>query len=429
MNLAQGAAGSFAVKTVGVAVVFATQVFLTRMLGTEDFGIYVYVLSWVTTLMLVAIWGWDTAAIRLVAAYAAGRNWGLLRGLLAAGRGAVLVTSVGVAGALAVTVWALPSTLDPNLTTVFWVGCLLLPIAAQLQLGQSTLLGFQRVVKAQLPDAVLRPAALVGSAAVLFLGFGYPATAATTLFLTAATGLAALGIVWYWVRETTPPEVRLAAPETRRGEWARIALPLLLVTGFQVLMRRVDILMLGTMVGPAEAGIYAVASRVAELAAFGLIAANAVLAPMISNLHSRGRREELQKILTFATAAISLVTIVCALGVLFFGELILSIFGKDFTIGYGAMAILVVGQVVNSLAGPVGFLMTMTGHQVNAAYILGASTVLNGCLNFALIPVYGLQGAALATALAMVAWNVAMVWYVRRRLKISPTVLSILGTR
>ena len=56
---------------------------------------------------------------------------------------------------------------------------------------------------------------------------------------------------------------------------------------------------------------------------------------------------------------------------------------------------------------------------------VGAAVVLNTALNFILIPLYSINGAAIATGISLVAWNIILVLAVRRRLNLRPTVLGI----
>nr|WP_277879386.1 polysaccharide biosynthesis C-terminal domain-containing protein [Coleofasciculus sp. FACHB-712] len=98
------------------------------------------------------------------------------------------------------------------------------------------------------------------------------------------------------------------------------------------------------------------------------------------------------------------------------------LFGSSFVEGLPALVILTVGQMVNALSGSVGFLMTMTGHQREAALIIGSSAILNVVLNAALIPYLGINGAALSTALTTALWNIIMLVYVNKQLKINSTI-------
>ena len=69
--------------------------------------------------------------------------------------------------------------------------------------------------------------------------------------------------------------------------------------------------------------------------------------------------------------------------------------------------------------------MTMTGHQNRAAVHFGSAAALNIGLNVLLVPPFGAMGAAVATAVSMVAWNLAMLTFVVRRLRLNSTVLPL----
>ena len=101
----------------------------------------------------------------------------------------------------------------------------------------------------------------------------------------------------------------------------------------------------------------------------------------------------------------------------------LGLFGPEFTRGYWALAILTVGQLVNASVGSVGFLMSMTGHQREAARVFAGAAVLNVVLNASLIPLWGINGAAIATATTTIIWNVALALYVWRRLGVRATIV------
>ena len=78
---------------------------------------------------------------------------------------------------------------------------------------------------------------------------------------------------------------------------------------------------------------------------------------------------------------------------------------------------------MNALSGSVGYIMILTGKQKQAAYVLGVSATLNIILNFLLIPNYGIEGAALATALILILWNVTLAIYIKKTINLSSTIL------
>ena len=107
------------------------------------------------------------------------------------------------------------------------------------------------------------------------------------------------------------------------------------------------------------------------------------------------------------------------------GEWVLGWFGDAFVSGYGILAVLCLGQMVISLTGPVGFLMSMTGYQRQAAWVIGATALLNIVLNALLISLMGMIGAAVATAIVISLRSIVLSVLVKKKLRISATALPV----
>ena len=68
--------------------------------------------------------------------------------------------------------------------------------------------------------------------------------------------------------------------------------------------------------------------------------------------------------------------------------------------------------------------MTMTGHERTAAVQLVFSVVANAAVGAALILPLGPAGAAIAATTALIVWNWAMAFSIRRHLRLFPGVLA-----
>ena len=97
------------------------------------------------------------------------------------------------------------------------------------------------------------------------------------------------------------------------------------------------------------------------------------------------------------------------------------VFGAAFGSGADALAILAAAQVVNVSMGSVAQILNMTGHEGDAARGMAVSTVTNVVLNLAFIPPWGMKGAAVATGISLILWNVLLAKAVHRRLKLRTT--------
>lgn len=424
-TLLRGASASFLVRLGAAGIGFLGQILLARLLGVSAYGEYIFVISWVVVLSLVARIGLDAAGVRFVASYRSTGDWSRLHGFLVTSRRLVAVASVAVAGVAALAIWTWRGQITPSLRHTGWIACLLLPVFGLLHFEASCLRALKRVVAAQLPIEAIRPGLVALGVGGLYLLTGLDLSASTAMAAQLAASLVALGLTAVFLRRYLDRQVAEAGPVVEIRAWLAVALPLLLIAGSHVLLSQTDIIMLGALVDTDASGIYAAASRLVVLVPFGLMAVNSMAAPMIAELWAQGDRRELQRLLNVSARAILLATTPLAIGLAVLGPFVLGLFGEQFKASYPALLILIAGQVVNAGVGSVGYLMTMTHLERAAALIIAIVAALNVLLNAGLIPLWGLEGAATATAVSTACWNLAMLAAVRRRLRLNPTVLPL----
>lgn len=421
--LVRGASGAAGAHVAGAVLALLAQLVIARQLGVGQYGYYAVALAWIMLLAIPCRLGLQAGLIRFTAAYRAQAEWAALRGLVRRAFQIVTAAAVLAALALAAGVLLLRARLPSDQVATFLVAAAVLVPLALLGIAQGLLQGYRRPARALLPNRALVHAGTLVLALALAATAGLErAPVAMTLNLVATLG--ALAIAGHWVRAGMRPEVAGIAPAYRTGEWLRVSLPLLLMAAMHVLMRQVDTVMLGAIAGTDAAGLYYPVARVSELATIGLMATNAIVAPMVSELHTTDERARLQRLLTLAAIGTSATTVVVAIAFWLAGEWALGLFGAAFTAGYPALMILLAGQVVNALCGPVGLMMSMTGHQDRAALVITVTALANVALNAALIPRFGLTGAAAATAMSIAAWNLWLFVEVRRRHGLNPSVFA-----
>jgi O-antigen/teichoic acid export membrane protein len=424
-HLLRGAGGTFVMKLSATALGVGISILLAHALGTGGYGRYVWGVAWAELLLIPALLGVDRLLPRELAAEQARGAPGRSRGLLSWSTRAVLGSSVGLmvlAGAvLLATAGRLPEG-QPGLVAI---ALPLVPIAALLALWQGALRGLHRPVYGALPGFLLRPGAFAILLALsLLFGTLSPSLAMALQVLAAAGAAICAGLL---LLRALPEDVRRAVPESRGRIWLRAAAPFLLIGTLVVLNSRLDILMLGAIRGPGPAGVYSVAARGSELIFFLLVAVNAPLGPVIAQLAVAGDHERIQRVVTRLSRLLTLAAAVLTGLLVGFAGPILGLFGPGFLAGRSALTILCVGQLVNSATGPVGLLLSMTGHERDVAKTVGVTALLNAVLNAVLIPRYGIDGAAMSTAGSLVMHNLALLFLVTRRLGINPTAFRLPG--
>jgi O-antigen/teichoic acid export membrane protein len=200
--------------------------------------------------------------------------------------------------------------------------------------------------------------------------------------------------------------------------WLKVALPIFLIEGFGFLLTNSDVVVVGLYVEPDQVAIYFAAAKTMALVQFVYFAVKTVAAPRFSAMVAAPDLRPLA-IFAGATARWSFwPSLVVGLTVLLFGKFLLSLFGAAFTTGYFLMAILFAGTLSKALVGPGEVLLTMAGKQGLCVWVYVAALATNITLNVILIPLYGLAGAAIATAAAMMVEAVLLHIAVRSSLGI-----------
>lgn len=431
-RLAAGAAWTFLEKGYVVLIGLGTNVLLTRTLGAELFGAWAFAIVWTQVLVFPAVLGMDRMVLREVAKGHERGRWGRVRGLLRFAHSATAAASIfiAVAGALLVGVFAAGSeTVDGPMRDAFRVAMVIVPVHAFMRLRQVIVHGSGRVALAQAGDMVAMPTLfLAASAGVILLA---PQLFDTTfaLLLRAAATAAALGWMLVLSRRMLPREAFTARPRMHARLWLRQGLPMMGVALLQVLNQRVDILLVGSLLGSYDAGIYAVANRGAMLLLNLSFAVNAAVIPTISALHARRDPGRMERLLTRAARLSTLAALPFALAMVLFGEWFLLLFGPEFVAGLRPLIILSLGQVLVVAFGPVSSLLMMTAYEGEAALGAALGVGTNIGLNLLLIPALGLTGAAVAMVAGQVVGMAALTLLGRWRLGVVPAAFVPLSRR
>jgi len=414
---------SAVVKAIALSLAFLLQLVLARVMGAEWYGEVTYALAWVSLLAVLAAAGTDGAAVRFVAEldlhdrrpdiagfwhWAVCRSRQFLKFVLPAGLllGMLLHYSNSEFAILAFLV-VLPAL-------YFQAGNLFLVSFVQ---------GLRRPVMSQLPLGVALPLLLI---AALFGLQGLDIEPRSEYV--AAAYVVAVAIIYVCLKTFVKAQLDSAdkpwdKPEA--PEWGAVAYHLLLMSAAGLLLVRFDILLLGWFVPAEEVGVYNVSARLAEMASLALVVSNLVVAPMIARYFRDGEHGKLQSVLTFSGRLVAMVTLLAVLALFYFGQTVLGWYGEIFVRGYEILMILAIGQLINALFGPVGNVLIMTGHSGMALRIYVAAAAIMILLSLLLTPMFGMYGAAMATACGTIIWNVVMCRYIVTTLGIDPTALGV----
>ena len=403
------------IRVLGVGLGYASEVILARMLSAGDYGIYSLVIAWITLISLVALLGMHHAVVRFIPEYITREDGGRLRGIIYGSLGVAL--SLGVAIALAGTVILLLWDRSHPIAglNVWLLGVWMIPLFALMRLAWNVAVALRRVVAAFGPPQVVQPVLIV----LILAGFallGYPVVALAAVMAAGAARL--LILLWQGIllKRGGLPIPATNGPVLDLRVWLAVGAPLLLFDLFSIILRQADLLMIGALMTPADAGIYGAALKTTGQTIFLLTSVNAVIAPMLSAMYAKKDMAGLQRLLYMAVHLSFWPALLFVGALILLSNFILGLFGPEFLAARTPMIILGIGQLFNAGTGVVISLLIVTGQHKTATKVYGVSAGLYLILAFLGIRVFGLVGAAVATAMIMALWNIWLSVLAYRRL-------------
>jgi O-antigen/teichoic acid export membrane protein len=405
----------FMIRVVSAALAYLSQILLARWMGGSDYGIYVYVWTWVLLLGSMMDFGISASAQKIIPEYRTSGDHALLRGFLSGSRWMTFAVSAVVSVLLAGVVKMLSPYIDAREIVPLYIGCLTLPafVVANTQDGIARSHDWMRL--GLMPQFIVRQSLIIGLTAGAFaLGFNLGATAAM-LASAAAVWIAMIGQMLVLNRRLSGHVEPGPKAYDFRG-WLAISLPILMVEGFYLLLSYTDVLVLQQFRSSEEVGVYFAVVKTLALVSFIHYAMSATTAHRFAEYHALGDKARLSAYVAHAIKWTFWPSLAATILLLAMGKPLLWLFGPQFVVGYDIMFVAAIGLVVRSAIGPVERLLNMLGHQHICALAYALAFVMNLVLCIALVPRFGGHGAAAATSIALVFETVLLFWIVRQRL-------------
>jgi len=150
----------------------------------------------------------------------------------------------------------------------------------------------------------------------------------------------------------------------------------------------------------ADVALYNVAFKVAFLPLVLTPAVNAIFTPMVGNMFGKGDIKGIRRLHIKVSGLVAGFSLALLLIYVVGAKYILLIFGEEYVPARYALLLMALANVAAALAGPMGFAISMMGRpQINTFNSLVLLILMVG-LCYYLIPVYGVNGAAVAYAIS-----------------------------
>ena len=404
---------------------FVYRVLIARYLGPEDYGLISLAIAILTTAIPIAVFGLPVGVARYVSYFKSKNNLKKIKGVLNFSFSVVTVTGIVtsiilyfLAGWLAISFFH-----EPRLAIILKAFAFSIPLFTLKNIAHAAVRGFQQMkYRVYSETFISKTILIVATFTVLIMGFGI--LAATIAYI---VSIIAFFVASFYFLNKLFPFHGVIKPTYINKELISFSWPLVFSAVIWAFVGHLDTIMLGYFDTAANVGIYNAAFPTAVLISVILGSFGVVFMPASTELFAKKKTGDLQKLFSIVTKWIYITVLPGFLLMLLFASPILKLFfGQKYILGAFPLSILAVGYFIASIVGPTAQMLQTLGK--TKIILLNHSIVLivDLILNFYLIPLYSIVGAAIATMIAISTWNILSLIEIYHYAKIQPYNLNYL---
>ncbi len=420
-------AGTASLRISAILLTFACSIVLARILGPKGFGVYSYTFAIATLLAVPVQMGMPTLIFRETAKAVTQSNWARMKGLWFWSTVRVSVASFVIAVLGLLLLWLTQSKFSYQASITMAISLGLIPLMALGSARAAALRGLGFIIQGLLPETVVKPIFLL-----ILVGFAFlvldrqllpsEAMVAQLLSVCLAFVFGAVLLIQFKPKQF----VETKSVETDGRAWWAALWPFTLIAGFEIILQRTDLIMIGYWLPVEQVGFYKIAVSIGAMALFGLRVVGLTVGHQVIQYISNGKNSELAR-LSSSCAIFSLaITVPVVLGLAFWGEdILVLVYGEEFSASYSPLLVLIIAQLISAFFGINQLILNMSGFERDSLRGVLLSAGVNVILNAILIPIYGMIGAAIATMISTSVLNIYTWNRVKSTLGIDTSALSI----
>ena len=384
---------------------YVFRMMLARELGVASYGLIYGVISLFGFLSILMSLGLESALVKYIAQYNVEKKFREIKGSIIIVLVMKLLLSIIVCGVLfvgadwiAINYFGVPEA--GVLIKIFSVGTVFSMITLTLR---ATFQGFQSML--HYSSSEVTKSILVILITLALFGLGCRETAPIIAFTVVFVFFLPIIYIPILVKRTFPlfTTVKAKLSMDLVTKLFMFGIPIMFVGLADMILSYTDTLMLTYYRTLEEAGLYNVA--VPSMKVIGIVGyvATAVVFPISSELWTNGKRKELFRGLQMLYKYVLVAVLPIALILFIFPETILGmLFGNEFRAAGNVLRVLVPGYFIYVYAGINTSMLSGIGQPKEVSKIMFAGAGVNLLLNLWLIPLWGMEGAAVSTSIAFV---------------------------
>lgn len=401
---------SIIIKSYGVLAGLLFTVIVARILGPEQYGVFAFALAVISILTIPAVFGMPALIVRETAKYEIRKDYESIKGLWYWSSRLTLKISLIIVFFVAAYYYFKIGVFNSEKNEALILGVLSIPIIAMLALKNAALRGLRKVILGQLPEQVIKPSVMLVIVSLsIFVGMDNLASFDAMMLYVAGVSIALIASS-RMLSKKKPMEINSVEKRIENKAWLKSVVPLAVVGGLDLILHQTDIVMLGIMSDADQVGVYKIAVQGAALTIIATETLKLISAPYFARYYDKGEMDKFQKLAVSNARLGILIALPAAFIFIFLGEmLILKVFGDVYKAAYGPLVILVIGQVIHVAIGVGGPLLNACGYERKTLIAQIFSAITNIILNIVFIPIWGIEGAAWATFIAILVRKI-LIW-------------------
>ena len=394
-------------------LLYLLRIFLTRTLTPQDYGLLFLGFSLIYMTVFFVLLGLESGIERYISYYRARKNFRRVRGIILSS----LSISIPLSLLMCAIFWFFSHEIsvlffhEPNLSPVLKILSFVIPIFVVYKIFYSSLLSFKKIGYAAFSWYICRPLSTLVFLTILVFGFGLEGAAFSYVMGFAISALLTFFFMEWKVFHVIRTDIK---PIFMRKKLLAFSLPLVVFSILWNIMTRVDTIMIGSIKTSLDVGLYQTAAPTSQFLFIIPSALGALFIPVLSELLSKNKRDDIKKVYRTVSKWIFYLNFPLFLVFVTYPNAVINIlFGSDYIGAGNSLRILAIGYLVFSIGGVATGIINLFEKTKYHIFNASLSLVIGIVLNYLLIPVFGIDGAAVATMITFIFYTVLLVFEAR----------------
>ncbi len=411
-KMASGAGIAFVLSTVGFGLMFVFKLLAAKYFGPSDFGVFSLLETILGISLVIGSLGLVNGFSRYIPYYTEKGQYSLLKGYVRF----VLIISFIFSSFLGSVIFLYAHHITEffgfpdDFTKYLKILCFVIPFIIVDEILKKYLIAFRKIFHPKFSTDVLRKVIFILGLATIWL-FNLDLMYLVIVFLGGHIFPLVYDAFMFRRHMIISPVKALFNSK----EWVLFSLPLVFSGVFAFIIKWTDNIVIGKIMSSESLGIYAVVFSLAGVLLFFQKGFSIIFLPLISQYYAKGDSSQISFLFRKSAAWAFGFTVPFVIILVVFGrEVLLLLYGSSYVDGHIPLLILAIGFIINVSCGLSSQIIVLHAKTTFFFYINIIVAIFNVGLNIYLIPILGLVGAAISSALSMAVRNLLFLLIAKR---------------